>query len=526
MISRKRPLTVTVKSMLAVFFLISGVFSAAAQENLIVNGRFQTGNHAFPPYWLFLNQTGGKVEYFKSGGPENLPFIRLSDPGHPQYRNSPLAHETLRGAAHIIQTNLKLRRGGTYLLSAWFRTKDLQAKLSGIRVGTGTFPVLENKRGKKGENAIIGLPKNMPEWTRIEKKITLTAEEKFNYGYYNVVVMVEVEGGQLDVSDISLVPLDEKSRRESRSAVDNVRPGLIPLNHLQFIPAKNPELEFFQVGKFTGDPNNVICEIELQKTGKKISVPFRKERFRISLNKFVKKGLHVINVRLIRKSDNALLFQDSFRLRVVDIPEADARAVRKNNMVTELFNGKVKDDFRFTAVNHRPGWLFFQFIPEDPEGKFRILMDGEELFNDKTLYQETFRELEPGKYELLVKGAPGKLIVRLVPDMMTYALSTPRGTGNGRYNWEMAKKYWIRSMTTLNVGSMTPEERAELKSMGRRYLAPFSVKKRVEDIFDGEIMLARFKDTLSYLNDILHCPFHTFQISTPTKRILSNRNDR
>ncbi|MBE6357297.1 MAG: hypothetical protein E7058_09350 [Lentisphaerae bacterium] len=487
---------VTAKILLTTLSLAFFFSSADAQENLIVNGRFQTGNHAFPPYWLFLNQTGGKVEYFKDGGPENLPFIRLSDPGHPQYQNSPTPTETKRGAAHIVQTNLKLRRGGTYILSAYFRTKDLKAKLSGIRVGTGTFPVLELKRGKKGENAIVGLPKNMPEWTKIEKVISLTTEEKPNYPYYNVVVLVEVEGGQLDVSDISLIPIEEKTRRESLSAIDHVRPGLIPLTHLQFIPAKKPELEFFWVGKFSDDPQNVICEIENQKTNKKITVPFSKERFRVSLNKFVKKGMHAIDVRLIRKSDNTLLFQDSFRIRVVDIPEPAANAVRKNNMVSELFSGNVKNDFQFTAVNHRPGWVFFQFIPEDPKGTFQILLDGKELFNNKTLYQETFSELEPGKYKLQVKGCSGKLIVRLVPDMMTYALSSPRGTGNGRYNWDFAKKYWIKAMTSLNVGSMTPEERAELKNMGRRYLAPFSVKKRTEDITDGDVMLARFKTTL------------------------------
>ena len=276
---------------IAAMLLLFSAVGAEEPENLVVNGKFQTGSHPFPPYWVFRNQGGGKVEYFKDGGPGNLPFFRLTDPGIAKPGSGyTVPYITGRGAVHLVQSNLKLMKGGKYRLGAWFRTKDLKGKYSGIRIGNGTFPVLEG-RSTKGDNAIVGLPENLPEWTRIEKEVTVKSDEKRNYPYYNLVMLVEIEGGTMDVADVTLTPVDDITRRNSKSTIDHMHPGLIPLNHLQYISPKSPKIDFFWVGAFPDDPQSVICEFELDKTKKKVTVPFRRAIFTVDLTGAVKKRL-------------------------------------------------------------------------------------------------------------------------------------------------------------------------------------------------------------------------------------------
>ena len=143
------------------FLVITAILSlgsAVHAENLIVNSNFEAGNLSFPPYWAFLNRTGGKVEYFKAGGPQDRPYVRLSFQGtKPEAGVQETPKETKTGATHLCQTNLYLVKGETYRLSAWFRTRNLKGKYSGIRVGYGGFPAISFDI-PTGANTICGLP--------------------------------------------------------------------------------------------------------------------------------------------------------------------------------------------------------------------------------------------------------------------------------------------------------------------------------------------------------------------------------
>ena len=95
------------------FFLFSLMavlytFAANAKE-LIINGSFEAKDRSFPTAWMPLTRSGAQVQYFREGGPDNKPFIRLTSPKAP---------------AQLHQTNLKLVKGEKYLVGAWFRTKN------------------------------------------------------------------------------------------------------------------------------------------------------------------------------------------------------------------------------------------------------------------------------------------------------------------------------------------------------------------------------------------------------------------
>ena len=162
--------------------VLAAAVSSGAAENLLMNGSLQSNLGKFPPYWAYVNSTGGKYEYHTSGGPDNRPFIRLISRG-----------DTLA----LKQNNLTLVRGEKYRLSAYFRTRNLVNKESGISVGTGPWAKF-NKT-----NSLFGLPRNLSQWRKIEKIITIDpAVEDENYKFYTVDIAVKRGGGEMEHAGI------------------------------------------------------------------------------------------------------------------------------------------------------------------------------------------------------------------------------------------------------------------------------------------------------------------------------------
>ena len=89
----------------------------------------------------------------------------------------------------------------------------------------------------------------------------------------------------------------------------------------------------------------------------------------------------------------------------MDIPEPE-NAKALNNLVTELFQQEITDGQKITIANPRYGFLLFRFRSDAPQD-YTVLLDGKPLLTEKTPLQETIRALEPGLYNIELKGAKG-----------------------------------------------------------------------------------------------------------------------
>lgn len=441
------------KMMLYAFMACLAAGNAHADE-LIVNGNLEAKNRSFPSGWMPLIRGGARVEYFREGGPDNQPFFRLRSRDF---------------ASRLHQTNLKLVKGEKYLLGAWFRTKNVINRMSGIRVACSS-----NNMQRTGDHLLVGLPQNLSQWRYFERVITLPAEENRLYPYYDVELILDEGGGELDVAGITLKPMTQKGKLLSKSQMDNVVPCLVPLNILYYLPENDPAIEFRWVGPFKGDPSNAECQFYFSKDKKTVTSAFSFERFKVNFGKLTPKKAQDMRIRIVSKSSGEVWYEETYPVRVMPIPQLPEKSKKLNNIVTEVFNDKVTDGKTVNIVNNRYGFVLFHF-DSDNEKAFRVALNGKNIFNEKTQQHEVIRALDPGVYSVKVTGADGRLQVRLIPDVLTFALMTPRMTGNGRYNWEFAKKYLLPGLTTINVAGLSKEEFKELNQLGRQYLQNYGI---------------------------------------------------
>lgn len=470
------------KTLLSYTLAAAAVFSLPARE-LVYNQELKADGRTFPSGWMPLTRSGAQVLYFHNGGPDNKPFFRL----------------TSRKAPSLLhQTNLKLVKGEKYILGAWFRTKNVVNKMSGIRVACSS-----NHMEYNGNHLLVGLPENMSEWRYFERVITLPAEEKPLYPYYDIELILDAGGGQLDISGVTLKPASEIARRDSKTMNENVVPCLVPLGILHYLPQDKTALDFRWVGEFKGgDAENSECEFYFSYDKKTVKAPFSFERFNVDFGKLTPKKVQDMRIRIVSKKTGKIWYEETYPVRIMPIPALPREAKQLNNIVTEVFNGRVKDGETVKISNNRYGFVLFHF---DADGKkpFSITLNGKKLFNEKFQQSEVIRDLDPGVFELKVSGANGNLQVRLIPDVLTFALMTPRMPGNGRYDWEFAKKYLIPGLTSINVAGLTPQQFAELDQLGRKYLDNYGIQNWANPNIP-EDDLARMEKSRSFRNPYSH----------------------
>ena len=457
--------------------------ATAAAKELIINGSFEAKNRSFPNGWMPLTRSGAQVQYFRDGGPGNKPFVRLTA------RKVPVL---------LHQTNLKLVKGEKYILGAWFRTKNAVNRMSGIRVASSS-----NKMERYGEHLLVGLPANLSQWRYYERELTLPAEEKPLYPYYDVELILDEGGGELDVAGITLKGATEKARLNSKNQMENVVPCLVPLNILYYIPEAEPAVEFRWVGPFAGgDAQDVQCEFFFSKDKKTVKAPFSFDRFKVNFGKLTPQKVQDMRIRIVSKNSGKIYYEETYPIRVMPIPRLDKNARKLNNIVTEVFNADVKDGETVKVANNRYGFVLFHF---DANGKktFNVTMNGKKLFDHTFPQSEVIQAIDPGIYSLKISGADGRLQVRLIPDVMTFALMTPRMPGNGRYNWEFAKKYFIPGLTTFNVAGFSKEQFAELNKLGRKYLENYGIQNWSNPNVP-EDNLARMQKSKAFRNPMSH----------------------
>ncbi len=459
--------------------LLWGVSAGAAPVNLVLNGDFSAENRNFPPYWMMLCDGGSRTDYFRSGGPDGKGFMRLTGTEFP---------------ARIQQNNLKLLKGGKYRLGAWIRTQNVCDKSSGIRVGSGTYP--EQKK-----NTLSGFPCNQKEWRYYEKVITLPETEQPFYPYYSVDIVAE-KGGVMDVAGVRLFPDSEKEAALSLNQRENMAQCLVPLGNLYYLNCGDASLEFSWTGKIPeGAAENLECVFSFDADGKSCTVPFSAERFRADFGRLPAKE-QTMTVTVRRKNGGEVFYSEKYPVRAIPYPEPMQDARELNNMVTELFSGAVNPGESVRIANSRYGFLLFKVEVE--AGKpYRLLLNGEKIADEKSLAGGPVRALEPGYYTLSMEQNGGILTVRSIPDVMTFALWTPRMPGNGSYDWAFAKKYLLPGLTTFNIAGLTEEQFAELQFAGRQLLDAYGIQNW-NNPNDPEDDLKRMREDKVFLKPANH----------------------
>lgn len=437
------------------FLLLSFIFVmsvSAAAGNLVLNSDLAAENKAYPPYWMLMINGGARMDYHRAGGPDGRGFIRLS--------------ATDVASARIQQNNLKLVKGEKYRLGAWIRTRNLQNKKSGIRVGIGPFP-------ESGANSLDGFPANQPEWRYYEKELVLPVEEKKFYPFYVVDVVAE-NGGELDVTGITLSPVSELAKRNSLSQMDNMEPHLVPLGNLSYLDSAGAELDFSWTGTLPGGPESMETEFYFSKDKKSVKIPFQAEKHTVNFGK-LSQTRQDMRIRILNRNSGRVLFEETYPVRAVTIPKPGKNVKKLNNLVTELFSGRIAagKSVRFANTGYR--FIFFK-VKTLEDKPFELLLNGKKIADSTSLNSETIRDLEPGVYDVTVKGDACDLIIRTIPDVLTFALWTPRMPGNGNYNWEFAKKYIFPGLTTMNVAGFTAEQFKQFDFWGRKFLENYGVQ--------------------------------------------------
>lgn len=433
------------------FAVLLTAISAVGAGDLILNGDFAAKDRAWPPYWMPMMNGGSRTDYHRTGGPGGRGFIRLI--GN-------------RATARIQQNNLKLVGGGKYLLGAWIRTRGVGDKTSGIRVGRGSYP-------ERGANSLDGFPADQPEWRHYEKLITVSADDKPLYPYYSVDIVLE-SGGEMDVAGVTLVPKSADAEKKSLSQMDNMTPCLVPLGNLHYLDRAGATLDFAWVGALPGRPEELECEFSFDADRKSVKTPFSVERFHVKFGS-LSDAVRRMRVRVLERSGGKVRFEETFPVRAVAIPEPGPEKRKLNNLVTELFASEVKDGETVAISNDKYRFLLFR-VEGVGDAPFELLLDGCRIADRTSLRNETIRDLEPGRYEVTLRGASGRLTVRAIPDVMTFALWTPRMPGNGRYDWAFAEKFILPGLTTINVAGADAKQFARLNFLGRKLLGNYGVQ--------------------------------------------------
>ena len=449
--------------------LFAGALIGAPFRNLILNGDFAAGKGEFPLYWMSRSHSDGLVESFTEGGPDNAPFIRI---------------RAMRGMMSVRQNYLQLAPGEKYILSGWFRSRGVTGRMSGVKVDPSQLA------------DIMTVPPTQAEWKYQEKTIVF----KGNLNRCEVVVQVDDAGGELDVARVSLRATTEAGDRGAKTQRERMAPSLVPLGLLRFIPVEAPELAFFWVGEFPGDPKRLRCVFTVKGAPGKVETPFLEERMTVPLKRFAGlAGERELQVAVAEVGTGRVVHRQTYGIRFVKTPKQAGR--RLNNLVTVLHEGALAPGQTMEVVNPRLGWIFFRF--QDGTGRPATLtLDGKPLMAPDLPVHHVVRHLEPGVYRLANVGAAAKGDVRLIPDIHMFPLGSIRIHGNGVYDWEFAKQVMLPALTTINVGGVTKENQAEVHRLGLRYLSNFGVLNPQKPN-DSDDLLRRL-ETFADLKDPLY----------------------
>lgn len=451
-------------------------------RNLAYNGDFSKVILGKPVGWLL--QPSPYATFELTGGPAGQPYVALRQGMDDAFENS------------LRLKLLSLVPGERYRLSASVRTKDFAARrCEFVLVNTPWY----NSVGMKS------FPSSTNGWQRLETEV-ICPELKSPDGY-DVLLLVIGQRGLLDITDIRLEALTERGERESRTPYQNWFSGretvrLVPWGRsFNEIPLGKPLASFVLFGgsleRFEAEDHCVRAVVpERQFASPQIpirpGVPFELDLSGLPM------GRHVVTVQVV-SDDQKTVHEEKFTVTLRELPTEQevTKGKRLNNFTVELFNRpvKAKETVPFSLAGGT--WLYVTLKTAD--GKVMSLsLDGHPLpeVDSLTGLPEAFRYVEGGTHTLET-GKDGTLVVRTISEMFSCGMNQGSTLESmGRFDWEFARKWALKAVTTLNRGSFVPQG-AELveacHKSGRIWMEDMFIAhkniqvERIRSIFEQQI---------------------------------------
>ncbi len=446
-------------------FLAAPAAALMAQEgrNLAFNGDFRN---------VVFNQANGWIcphapytTHYAEGGPDNMPYIAMRAGGDDEYENK------------LRLKYLKLVPGATYHLSAFVRTRGFSATRGELLLVNSPW---------YNETGITKFPETTDGWQKFEMDVV--CPKMSGPGGYDVVLLIIGQRGELDVADIRLTALTAEV--DAQSAPPNVlsQIRLVPYGtSFDEVPTHQPEVSFLWfglIGDHFKDEDYWAEAMVAEPSFISPRVPFTTgQPFVLSL-KGLGKGRHLVNVRIIARADSTVAYEESFSVHIRDMPRPEevTKGRRLNNLSVELFNQAVSagDTVTFTVAHDT--WIYFTINGLDKKEDFRVSLDGQEIGLDElTGLPEAFRQVTAGAHELKA-NCDGTLIARVIAELFSCGMNQgPDIAIFPPFDWEFARKYALKAVTTLNRGSFVENGRELVEAAhrsGRLWLEDMYVANR------------------------------------------------
>ena len=433
-------------------------------ENILSNGTLEADQTDHPIGWSVYVHDRKLVKWMPSGGPDALPYFRLSSTA-PEPQDS-----TVR------QGGIRLVSNGVYRLSVKVRTKDFQYRNAGVVVASG---------GWKRSRAVGNIPKETDgKWVEMSCRFEPFDEN----GVHQVIFFASGFTGTFDVADVRLTAENDvalaKTEPSILSAAANT-PRFVPLAPLLWeIPKAKREIAFRFFGKVpSGQLADYDLELTVSSDGTKpvplaggsrfvATVAVSEGPIAVRVPEGVEKG--VMTVRGVERATGREMCREQFTFRTVDAPAIPADCGRRlNNLSTELLSEQLKgngESQRFTFTAPRSGWLY---LSVKRCGDVRVSLDGREVIARDTPRSETFREVEVGPHEVVVDGSgAGRLVVRAIADIVSYAPCAKCPVKEGPvYDWPYEDRHVLPAVTTENGGRIPTNALPSFLSRGYRWIA-------------------------------------------------------
>lgn len=405
-------------------FAVLTVFGA---ENLIVNGEFIADQVDFPPFW---EATNADQRYCHGGGPEGRHSLMI-----------------MRGT--VRQNGLSLVPGEKYYASGWFRTSGGKAeeRITGLTVASGKWvqstPMLEVPGDTAGK------------WVFVEGDYTMCDSKDG----YNLILWPGKAGGMIEVSDLKLVALTERAQEESTSLLESGNQLPVPVDYLDRIDSRNPQLKFRWSGKKPAEAESLDYVYRCGQLENR--VPFSSKGTILHLDG-IEPGSHHLEITVVHRVSNSTVGRWEYKITVKQYPAFRNGGVKQNNLVRELMSLPVTSGTVLKVPVSRPGWLFFT-----ADAPIDLEVNDQKVLAHETTPHEAFRYFDIGEYPLAVKSGSARLIVREVPEISNYpCVFPPRVAGNGTYDWKFLERYALPAINSLSAGKLSEAETADVRRRG------------------------------------------------------------
>ncbi len=385
-----------------------------SRESLNTNGALDADQSEFPAYWA----TDGGAEFLRGGGPNGKNALRFDT-------------VKVKKAAVRQDRAMILNAGKRYRVSMMVKAVNFKARRM-------SYTIFADSWAK--EAGVVRVPQNC-DWTLVEA-IVFAPKCKANYGSGLAMRADARSSGYIDIADLRIEPLDEAAANGAYSLLRGLEKSrLVVLSKLAEIPVNAPGISALWFGKLA---ENAKLEYRIDNKNWQQLAPAESGRYNIKLTG-IKLGKHTFEFRCGE-------FKRKWDFTVVP-PVPKVKSKRLNNLVRELEPLQLKDGESREFINPRTGWVYFIL----PNADATL-----EVATQKPVRSAGHAYLTRGKHKITLKGASGKVIIRLIPEIYTYQLAGgPYLKVAPKNDYKLIKKYllpYINSYAQPGKGNLTAKE--------------------------------------------------------------------